>query len=174
MIVTFMILCFWTNIHFLLMSDNRIHIYLFLFLVLAQSSPNYCKFLSDKSTRSISFSKWLWRGSGMEAGHQKAQTMISSLEFSASSPHPPYSTAGRRAVNGVNDWLCLHEVSIKSQRYGVWRASRLVNTSAQGRWHTIPSGPKLQSVEPPRTHYVSLHLAVHLCPSSYPFISWQT
>ena len=66
----------------------------------------------------------------MGAGHWEEQATIRSLEFSA---HPPFSGEGRRAENGVSDPSQLHgEASIKSPKYGVWRASGLLNNPRGG------------------------------------------
>ena len=72
--------------------------------------------------------RWVWVASWMWASNWKDQAMIRSLGFSVPPP-PLFSWERGRAENGVNDWSCLYdEASIKSPKYGVWRASVLVNT----------------------------------------------
>lgn len=65
--------------------------------------------------------------SWMTTDHQEAQAIIRIWNYQ---PCPWLPRRGERAINGDNNWSCLHEEdSIKSQRQGVWRASRWVNTS---------------------------------------------
>ena len=95
---------------------------------------NPCKFLSGKSPRSIFCSNemtqweppWLLDGG---SSPQKNKTMIRSLQLS---DLPSFSREGRRSRNRADNWSCLcEEASIKSQQYGVWKASRLATHSQQ-------------------------------------------
>lgn len=72
----------------------------------------------------------------------------------------------------IIDFACVRRPSPNPKQYGIWRVSRLVNTSA-GRVVHPERAQKLHT--PPRTlrpiHL--LQLGVHLYPLSYPFvINW--
>lgn len=79
-------------------------------------APETLKFFSDKSIfcyNEVMLGEFL-DSSQIGAGYHEDQAMIRSLDFSALPT--PFSREGRRAVNGVNNWSCLHEeASIKSQ-----------------------------------------------------------
>lgn len=75
------------------------------------------------------------------------------LEAWAFQPHQPFSWEERRAGNGVNDPLHLHEeASLKSQQYKVQRASSLANASTPEVWGTpTAGGQKLLHLGPSQT-----------------------
>lgn len=83
-----------------------------------------CDFLSDKNTRSTSYSNEASRGGLLEdslvgAAHQSDHTVTSSFRFLG------LQIFQRESRNGFNNQWCLHEeASIKPQYHGVQRASR--------------------------------------------------
>ena len=106
----------------------------------------------------------LWVGSWMGPGHQKDQTMIRSLELSAS-PLILWRGAGK----WVNKRSYIHdEASIKIPK--LWGSESFWHFHVQGGWHNpAPLRQKFLHLGPSRTSpYVSLPLAVHLYPLSYP------
>jgi len=66
-----------------------------------------------------------WSSPGWGDGHWKYQAMIRSLEFS---PHPSMGRGERLEIELMIDHAH-DEASQQSQKYRVWRASRLANTS---------------------------------------------
>lgn len=106
----------------------------------------------------------------MEAGFQKDQTLLRSLELSFLSypspiPHRPTSEEGKSAGDWLNNQSCLwDETSIKTRKQwsteSIWVGKHI---HMLGGWHTpIPWGKKLLCLGPIQTlPYVPPHPAVH-------------
>lgn len=109
-------------------------------------------------------------GFWMRGSPRKTKSWLEVWNFQ---PCLPFSWEGRRAENEVNDWSCLHkEASIKFQKYGVWRVSRLANTTTLGGWLTLTlQGQMLLCLGPTQTLPYVFHLAVYQSPLSYSLIN---
>lgn len=161
------------------MRNNPNHTYWSLPPVLAQSSWNSCDVLIVKRTKSISvliFGQWLCFLTSMEFPRWQYFLFWWSdfyikpgLKAWDIQPHPILQER-ERVWNGVNDQSSLHD-KIYTKISKVWGPGSFwegVAPQLCKDWSSCTWDPSLGSC-------VHLHLAVHLCPSSYAFyiINWQ-
>ena len=114
--------------------------------------------------RQLWVSSWVAPGWGLDM--KKTNLWLDAWNFQF---HIPFSWKWRRAENGINDWSCLWaEAAMKSQKYGVQRASGLIHVELLGECNTWTGHCKLHASSHIPCPICLFHPHVHLYPLPYP------